>query len=129
MTKTGQEGDDAPVQDRACTGHFSPLTKIFLRPGQNSVLKIDWTRAYFERGHKITKTGAVRGYFHLSENEKPPKAWAIFILKIDWTGEGLAQNNPRLWQNLIIIIYLTCLTGTAIQLTQTVIQDRGKVRL
>ena len=45
-------------KDRGCTGHFSPLKKIknHPRPGQNSVLKIDWVRASFTI--KLPKTRA-----------------------------------------------------------------------
>ena len=54
---TLREGDDAPVRDRGCTGHFSPLKKMKNnpRPGHNLVLKIDLTGAYFGLGQILAQ--------------------------------------------------------------------------
>ena len=71
-----QEGDDAPVQEHGCTGHFAPLYNISnnSRLGQHSVLKIDWTGAYFEPGKIFAKNMGCKGeFFTFQGNEKPQK--------------------------------------------------------
>ena len=96
-------------------GHFSPLKKIKNnpRPGQNLVLKIDWTGAYFGPGQIVVQNnprpGQDRGYMGhflplkdikiiqvLSQrNKKPrpgqnlnkkPTPGQNLVLKIEWAG-------------------------------------------
>ena len=89
-------------------GAFSPPKKIKTnpRPGQNLVLKIDWTGANKTQdpaqdqgctGHFISQT--------VKEIRNNPRLGQNSVLKIDWTGayfglgQILAQNNPKLGQN------------------------------
>ena len=95
------------------------------RPGQNLVLKMDWTQANFST--KQPKTGQHRAFFSLKEIRNTPRPGQNLVLKIDWTranfstkqhktgaklrtqnrldwstADHSAQNNPRPGQNKIL---------------------------
>ena len=66
-------------------------------PGQNLVLKIDWTRANFST--KRPKTGAApglhRAFFCLKEIRSNPRPGQNLVLKIDWTRAKFSTKQPK----------------------------------